>query len=1063
MNPAIVQKELKDISLSGGVNESVRPEKLDWTKYLTTAQNVVPDDEECLVKRLGYSGVYSTDEAGGSIGTARRCFGLAEGVAVVAGASQFNLYQLDEGASTPVLTKKGPLSEVTTKYYGVDAFGAQPSGIPVYSTTAAEDVVGCVLATSISSRYIAVCRSSYFATSSPVISVADRETGQVVRTYTLSGYNSVGAAQPGVCMVFVDDRYLHVFWDVGDTQNYNVIDSSPLPSSGERTGTSLPSSGAGISLVVATAISGFSQITLTNGTNSWVDRLNPTASATSSLTINTYRATGGDVDGTNTLILVGINAVPNYVVKKITISSMAVAATVTDGVLVPGNYNRPRIAVDSSGNMRMVTFAQQTTVTAGVSIPTANVYSMTSAASAFTLVGYLSAWIECAHPFCFKSTNRFYLAAVKTSHSVSGGALSTNALGQWTLIDVTERQTGASALMGTFRPVAILDSYTGRATTASPTTGKRTEPATLPSVQFASTYTAAIAVESKNTAYSRSYEAVELNFLDSTSLSCASNLISGGILSSYDGRTAPENNMIDQPSVFLVDSGGGGGPGAGTYNYVAVYQVTDSSGRAHYSKASAVSSIVMAGGNQISVQCTSPRVGGRPITYTNNDRSVTLLVFRTTNGGTQYFLSQVDEQPADGTVTYFTNTLADGTSDATLAARPPLYRQPGTPNTNLDRYPALSSVHVITHKDRIFYCHKGNVYYSSFMLDGEATWFNPGFTFLVPGGSGDVTGLASMDGQLIIFKRDGIWIVDGDGPPENGGNGTEFSPPRRILTEFGCIDQRSIVATSIGLMYRSTRGIELLSRSMQVVWLGANVVDTVDANPYTGGAVFDKTNGRVMFAIGASQGTYPGLLGVNAQGVVVVYDVDYQMWTVFKYTPGNSTFGCPMQDICYAKTKIAGTEADRIFFADPSGYLHYQQSADYRDSAGFFFVPIKLESGWIKLASIQDRMIATDFLLLAKKATNHNLTISVAYDYSDSYTYSKTWTPADINVLSLEQLELQIPKPMGMAIRIKIEDAQPADTVTYPVSTGKGPEIFGMTVRAGTLGGGAKLANGAKG
>src|SRR5262249_38691962 len=156
-----------------------------------------------------------------------------------------------------------------------------------------------------------------------------------------------------------------------------------------------------------------------------------------------------------------------------------------------------------------------------------------------------------------------------------------------------------------------------------------------------------------------------------------------------------------------------------------------------------------------------------------------------------------------------------------------------------------------------------------------------------------------------------------DGPPENGGNGTEFSPPRRILTELGCIDGRTLISTNDGLMYRSWRGIEKLSRNFTVEWIGERVKRTVDTFKFSGGAAFDVVSGRCFWLLGrrsktavSFQDIYPGQLRPDYTtdgfdwdiGVAVVYHSKTDAWSTYKYKVNSSSsyVAFPMQDICWA-------------------------------------------------------------------------------------------------------------------------------------------------------------------
>ncbi len=111
---------------------------------------------------------------------------------------------------------------------------------------------------------------------------------------------------------------------------------------------------------------------------------------------------------------------------------------------------------------------------------------------------------------------------------------------------------------------------------------------------------------------------------------------------------------------------------------------------------------------------------------------------------------------------------------------------------------------------------RATIWYSAPLVSGEARWFSDVFT--IP-----IDALASQDGAIVAYSETEIYVVRGDGPPENGGNGTEFSPPQRITSDSGCIEPRSIVTTSAGTFFQSSRGLDLLTRSLSVEWAGAAV------------------------------------------------------------------------------------------------------------------------------------------------------------------------------------------------------------------------------------------------
>ncbi len=399
----------------------------------------------------------------------------------------------------------------------------------------------------------------------------------------------------------------------------------------------------------------------------------------------------------------------------------------------------------------------------------------------------------------------------------------------------------------------------------------------------------------------------------------------------------------------------------------------------------------------------------------------------------------VQQLAADATTGFL--TVTDNLLDANLALQAIMYRQPGTANAPADRYMGPACKQVVQHKDRLFCTdpYGMRVYYSSFFVDGEAAWFNPAFNFFVHAGTGPITALASMDGRLFVFKRDTIFVVDGDGPGEAGPSGNEYSPPQALSSRFGCIDHRSVVCTPDGIVYRSTRGIEQISRNLKVTWLGERVQNTVNDHPYTVGACIGP-DARIHFLLSETE-TYTGV--DTSAGVELIYDTSADAWSLAKHTAGE-VYGRSLQNV--AVVKHLGEE--RIVYAESLSGVTLSDDTTGLDPYSAY-IPWTVETGWIKQGP-QARQRISGLLALCKKRSgaNHAIRISLAFDYVDSYTQTLTWEPGVLNTLAIEELLMKPTKQLVLAIRLKIEEIIPSDTGTYPVGTGLGAELLGLTAEA---------------
>ena len=118
-------------------------------------------------------------------------------------------------------------------------------------------------------------------------------------------------------------------------------------------------------------------------------------------------------------------------------------------------------------------------------------------------------------------------------------------------------------------------------------------------------------------------------------------------------------------------------------------------------------------------------------------------------------------------------------------------------------------------------------------VNGQGVGFNLRFQKPVDPAGGDVTALGFMDDKTIIFKQRRTFAFFGDGPLPTGAQDT-FSKPQLVTTDMGCDNQRSLESTDLGLMLESEKGIYLLDRSLQSVYIGADVEGFNDLNITSG-------------------------------------------------------------------------------------------------------------------------------------------------------------------------------------------------------------------------------------
>lgn len=339
--------------------------------------------------------------------------------------------------------------------------------------------------------------------------------------------------------------------------------------------------------------------------------------------------------------------------------------------------------------------------------------------------------------------------------------------------------------------------------------------------------------------------------------------LAGARHSEYDHRSVLSGHFIDRPRIYSATAQVGGAMVNGTYQYVAVFEYVDFFGYRHQSPPSLPMSVTLAGANaSVQVATSTPsdthiQLGGAYI-----------RLYRTSVGGTVFQECYGISPAVPGAVTPPADALAfanDTQGDNNLGSV--LYTQ--------GERGGLSGIHENEEPPPARYITAGSfrlliggmenpaqVQWSKLQFDGEPiTWADdPQWRATV---DGRVTGVAELDGTWFVFTKDTVWTVVGDGPDDTGAGA--FSSPQRLPSSIGCLSHKSIIKFGGGLLFQSTRGLEILPRGGgEPQWIGASVRDTLTSFPYVSASAFNQVEQVCYWAVTDAAGS---------AGRLIVYDI----------------------------------------------------------------------------------------------------------------------------------------------------------------------------------------------
>ena len=534
-----------------------------------------------------------------------------------------------------------------------------------------------------------------------------------------------------------------------------------------------------------------------------------------------------------------------------------------------------------------------------------------------------------------------------------------------------------------------------------------------------------------------------IDFASSHSYQAASlgenTLFAGGCPSAFDGTQVFELGFPVFPIVASTVTHSAGSFAAGTYLYIAIYSWIDARGQSHPSARSVAISVTALLNDSVSLAVGAISYSAKmkaqngatsgPQANLTQRRSASVVLYRTEASGTTFY--QLGPPVAIALDTSTVTIVDAGLSDATLSTHPLLYGDGtnGDPGI-LDHNCPPSFQCLIAHQNRLFGVDGSNVWPSQAFTTFEGSAFNEAIAFSVDDGPGPLTALASMDSNLILFKRDRIFVMTGLGPNDSGA-ASDWQPPSRIASDCGCVDWRSVVVTPQGTEFQSDRGKRILSRDLQVSPI-ATVEGELATFPVPTSAVLHPTQNRALFT--------QALNVAMTSGEILDHDTLIDSWTTSRI------FG--------AVGLVSGVVANGIGTVSPvyyvlrgNGEVDQESASSFLDSVSTY-VPMQFETPWIHAEGIEGFARFRRLMVTWQSADPHQLLVYVAYDmapFGDAPTYyligTVTATMMAAMTTPMCEVAFQLPRQRAQAVRFKIVDA--ADGTVAAV-TGAGPVLVSL-------------------
>lgn len=320
--------------------------------------------------------------------------------------------------------------------------------------------------------------------------------------------------------------------------------------------------------------------------------------------------------------------------------------------------------------------------------------------------------------------------------------------------------------------------------------------------------------------------------------------------------------------------------------------------------------------------------------------------------------------------------------------------------------------------------------------------FNEGFTLRLPGND-ECTGIADLDGAPVLFTPKTISIASGNGPNSVGAGGS--FQLQRITSDDGCKDLRSVVAGLEGVFFQGARGICLLTRALQVEFIGAAVVDQTEAFPVVTSAVLVSHLKQVRFTVTNVAKT---------DGRVLVYDYFAKTWLTWTLRQGpkiNPSTVVPVSACVHRGVyHVLGVDA-RVWREDSGTHL----------DDGTLWVTTRVRTSWLAAAGANGWQRVWRVAVLGEMHSDAGLKVRLFHDWETEPDFEHSRTEGDLaSYLSIGdrmQQQLLVKRQQCTSVSVEVEDTEPLAT-----GNGRGIEFAGISLLIGIKPGLARLGSSQK-
>lgn len=500
--------------------------------------------------------------------------------------------------------------------------------------------------------------------------------------------------------------------------------------------------------------------------------------------------------------------------------------------------------------------------------------------------------------------------------------------------------------------------------------------------------------------------------------------LTGSLGVQYDGSLAQEIGFLQAPhfeEAATLNYGASGVEGAAgpgyTYQYVAIYEWRDGKGLVHRSRVSDALTVVVGTSGLFTRAEVVLQLRHTPLTRRPSDvdsaQLVRIQIYRTLkDSSAPFYQCLFTDEFNEATSSLLTYTDSETDAQLLAAGRGELYTSGGV----VDDEAPPPARHVQLSGGRVWLtsAEAREVWPSKPLVAGEAPAFSSLLRITLDDAPDAIVATARLDGAEIIFTESRIYSV-----PASAGPGKTGAPPwptpELIQSSVGCRSGRSVVSFRDGVIFLSDEGLRLLTRSGELVDVGDPVRDTLAAYPEVIDAVLDGERQRLYFlcSTASTEGT---------ASVVLVYDYRQRgpdglgLWSTFVFEGGQA-----IERLAVWQNRIAAAHSGGLLLEAHGSTPGWDDFGD-----GAVWIESLLETPWVRLGALGGYQRVWRAVVEMERLASFGFTAELCVDGDTTAVQTEAFTTTQTGTARRQRWVIGVAQQKCQSFKLRLTDTEPA-------------------------------------